>query len=246
MLSCVYMIKCTHLLLGGFTMKVTYNLYYQSKQAFKDIEVDEIESCPHCHVAGHPHFEGGYIVSNHEETTGVHLFIILYCTVCKKHFIAKYFGVSGNFKFEYALPSNPQPIVFDDFINSISPQFSIIYNQAKQAEDLGLNELVGIGYRKSLEYLVKDYLIQVQHENADEIKSSMLGTCINKITDSKIQTLAKGATWLGNDETHYEKRHPNYGVDYIKLFIKTLVEFIVGENAFKEAQNLINSNQSNP
>ena len=63
-------------------MKVTYNLYYQSKQAFKDIEVDEIESCPHCHVAGHPHFEGGYIVSNHEETTGVHLFIILYCTVC--------------------------------------------------------------------------------------------------------------------------------------------------------------------
>ncbi|MCQ5287421.1 hypothetical protein [[Clostridium] scindens] len=40
-------------------MKATYNLYYQSKQAFKDIEVDEIESCPHCHVAGHPHFEGG-------------------------------------------------------------------------------------------------------------------------------------------------------------------------------------------
>lgn len=227
-------------------MKATYNLYYQSKQAFKDIEVDEIESCPHCHVAGHPHFEGGYIISNHEETTGVYLFIILYCTVCKKHFIAKYFGVSGNYKLEYALPSNPKPIIFDNFINSISPQFSIIYNQAKQAEDLGLSELVGIGYRKSLEFLVKDYLIQVQKENEQIIKSATLGTCIGKITDTKIQTLAKGAIWLGNDETHYEKRHPEYDVTYIKLFIKTLVEFIVGENAFIEAQNLINSNQSNP
>ena len=227
-------------------MKVTYSLYYQSKQTFKDIEVDEIESCPHCHAAGRPLFEGGYVISDHEKTIGVHLFIILYCTVCKKHFIAKYFGVSGNFKFEYALPSNPQPIIFDDFINSISPQFSIIYNQAKQAEDLGLNELVGIGYRKSLEYLIKDYLIKVQHENEDDIKSAFLGTCINKITDAKIQTLAKGATWLGNDQTHYEKRHPEYDVTYIKLFIKTLVGFIVGENAFIEAQNLINSSQSNP
>ena len=93
------------------------------------------------------------------------IFVILYCTVCKKHFIGRYFGVSGNFKLEYALPSNPQPIIFDDFVNNISPQFSVIYNQAKQAEDFGLNELVGIGYRKSLEFLIKDYLIQVQKED---------------------------------------------------------------------------------
>ncbi len=226
-------------------MKVTYELYRQSQNKFQSIDVDEIDSCPMCHSGGHPHFEGGYIVSNHESTSGVYLFVILYCTICKKHFIVKYSGTSGNFKFEYALPSNPEPIIFDNVINNISPQFSIIYNQAKQAEDLGLNELVGIGYRKSLEFLVKDYLIQVQHENADEIKALLLGNCINKITDTKIQILAKGATWLGNDETHYEKRHPNYGVEYIKLFIKTLVEFIVGENAFKEAQNLINTNQNN-
>ena len=227
-------------------MKVTYELYRKTQNKFQSIEVDEIDFCPMCHSGGHPHFEGGYIINNYESTSGVHLFVILYCTICKKHFIAKYFGTAGNFKLEYSFPTNQQPIMFDDVINNISPQFAVIYNQAKQAEDMGLNELVGIGYRKSLEFLVKDYLIQVQHENENEIKSLMLGTCINKITDNKIQTLAKGATWLGNDETHYEKRHPNYGVDYIKLFIKTLVEFIVGENAFKEAQNLINFNQNNP
>ena len=209
-------------------MKITYELYRKSQNKFQSIEVDEIDSCPMCHSGGHPHFEGGYIVSNYESTSGVHLFVILYCTICKKHFVSKYFGTSGNFKLEYSFPTNPQPIIFDEVINNISPQFAAIYNQAKQ-----------------LEFLVKDYLIQVQHENADEIKSSMLGSCVNKITDSKIQTLAKGATWLGNDETHYEKRHPNYGVDYIKLFIKTLVEFMVGENAFNEAKNLINVNQNN-
>ena len=222
-------------------MKATYELYRKSTQKFHLCEVEEIYSCPMCHVSGHPHFEGGYMVKNYEATSGVHLFVILYCTVCKQHFIVKYSGVSGGYKFEYALPSNTKPLIFDNFINNISPQFSNIYNQAKQAEDLGLNELVGIGYRKSLEYLVKDYLIQVQGEDEHTIKSSLLGTCINKISDTKIQTLARDATWLGNDETHYEKRHPEYDITYIKLFIKTLVQFIVGENAFKEAQTLIGS-----
>lgn len=227
-------------------MKVTYELYRKSKEKFQPIEVEEVESCPMCHTGGHPHFEGGYIVSNYEATSGVHLFVILYCTVCKQHFIVKYSGVSGNFKLDYTFPSNTKPIVFDEVINNISPQFSVVYNQAKQAEDLGLNELVGIGYRKSLEFLIKDYLIQVQEEDEQTIKSALLGTCINKITDTKIQTLARGATWLGNDETHYEKRHPDYDISYIKLFIKTLIEFIVGESAFKEAQDLIASNQNNP
>lgn len=223
-----------------------YNLYRKSQNKFQDFEVDEIESCPLCHSGGHPHFEGGYVVSNYEATQGVHLFVILYCTVCKKHFVVKYLGVSGNYKLEYTFPTNPHPILFDEIINNISPQFSIIYNQAKQAEDLGLNELVGIGYRKSLEFLVKDYLIRVQEENEQTIKSALLGTCINMITDNKIQTLAKGATWLGNDETHYEKRHPEYDVSYIKLFITTLVEYIVGENAFKQALQLIqDTNQNN-
>jgi len=224
-------------------MKVTYNLYRPSKKNFQSVEVEEIESCPCCHTMGHPHFESGCMVSNYEGTSGVHLFVILYCTVCKKHFIVKYFGVAGNFKFEYAFPNNPEPIVFDEVINNISPKFVNIYNQAKQAEDLGLSELVGIGYRKSLEFLVKDYLIQVQNEDEETIKNMFLGNCINKIEDAKIQTLAKGATWIGNDETHYERRRPNYGINWLKLFIKTMVEYIVGENAFLEAQRLIQGNQ---
>ena len=63
--------------------------------------------------------------------------------------------------------------------------------------------MVGIGYRKALEFLVKDYLIQIQEEDSETIKRLELGKCINKMSDEKIQILAKGATWLGNDETLY-------------------------------------------
>lgn len=73
----------------------------------------------------------------------------------------------------------------------------------------------------------------------------MVAVKIDKYYESPEELLNSGATWLGNDETHYEKRHPDYGVDYIKLFIKTLVEFVVGEYAFKEAQKLIQSQNIN-
>lgn len=47
-------------------MKAIYNLYSKSKERFQDIEVEEIASCPMCHSAGHPYFEGGYIISNYD------------------------------------------------------------------------------------------------------------------------------------------------------------------------------------
>ena len=82
-------------------MKVTYDLYYTKTNKFEPMTVEEVSICPLCHSGGHPHFEGGYIVANHEGTNGVHMFIILYCTICKKHYVAKYFGAAGNSKLEY-------------------------------------------------------------------------------------------------------------------------------------------------
>lgn len=225
-------------------MKIKYNLYYVSKDKLHEVEVEEISSCPLCHCSGHPHFDGGCIVGNHEEKTGVHLFVILYCTICKKHYIAKYNGVSGRYELEYVLPSNSNPTVFDDVINNISPDFANIYNQAKQAEESGLNELVGIGYRKALEFLIKDYLIHKQNENPETIKSLYLGDCVKKLNNDRIQTLAKGAVWLGNDETHYEKRHVDYGVEHIKLFTQALIGYIISDEAYNSALEFVNSSNS--
>jgi len=70
-------------------------------------------------------------------------------------------------------------------------------------------EICGVGYRKSLEFLIKDYLIgrapegEGQAAAVEAIKKKFLGTCIKEdIEDANIKLVAQRATWLGNDETH--------------------------------------------
>lgn len=53
----------------------------------------------------------------------------------------------------------PKDIVFSDIINEISPGFVKIYNQAHEAEIRLLDDIVGGGYRKALEFLIKDICI---------------------------------------------------------------------------------------
>ena len=54
-------------------------------------------------------------------------------------------------------PNNPTRRDFSEEIEKISPAFVNIYNQAYAAEQLQLDEISGVGYRKALEFLIKDY-----------------------------------------------------------------------------------------
>ena len=61
----------------------------------------------------------------------------------------------------------------------------------------------GPGYRKALEFLVKDY-VKTFTENAGQkkaIEETPLGACIPKfVTDEKVKSCArKVTTWLGDD-----------------------------------------------
>jgi len=131
---------------------------------------------------------------------------------CQALFIA-YYEYSGDTKtqiserlYEYY---SEAPISFDEktfpeIIDKISQQFSSIYNEALEAETNGLLNICGAGYRKAIEFLIKDYLISVKKKPEDEIKKTFLGTCIEKyIEDKNIKKCAKRAVWIGNDETHY-------------------------------------------
>ena len=59
------------------------------------------------------------------------------------------------------------------------------------------------------------------------------------IDNSRIKTLAKASAWLGNDETHYIKRHPDYSIEHLKLFIDSVVSFIDSELTVYKAQELL-------
>ena len=74
-------------------------------------------------------------------------------------------------------------------------------------------------------------------EKEESIKNKFLGNVINDYMRDfpKIQALAKAATWIGNDETHYQRKHDDKDITDLKKFIITTVHFIVAEYIYDQA-----------
>lgn len=116
---------------------------------------------------------------------------------------------------------------FEDGISNLSPQFAKIYNQALAAETSGLDEIAGLGYRKAMEFLVKDFCIHLHPDDEEKIKAMPLAQCINSYVESaQVKTLATRAAWIGNDEAHYIRKQENRDVSDMKNFIKAMVYFV--------------------
>lgn len=93
---------------------------------------------------------------------------------------------------------------------------------------LELNQISGMGFRKVLEFLVKDFLIMEQPLNKDSILSSSLGNCINEYIDSpQLKTVAQRASWLGNNQVHCLRKYNDKDVDDLKRLINLSVHWIL-------------------
>lgn len=151
---------------------------------------------------------------------------------CNRLFIAKYInsqygGVSDTlFLSKTYLLDFVEFEEFPDAIIGISEKFPRIYNQAKIAEENVLEMVAGPGYRKALEFLVKDYLIKTNPKLEEQVKKSQLGDAITYIDDTRIKSCAERAAWLGNDETHYARKWENKDIEDLKNLIKMVVDWI--------------------
>lgn len=131
---------------------------------------------------------------------------------------------------------NPEiNINFPEIINKEYSKFKEIYIQALQAEALHLNELVGMGLRKSLEFLVKDYVKKLYPDQKDEIENNTsLSNVINTYIDNDdLKKVGKGAAWLGNDETHYTKVWKDKDINDLKNYINVFMNQIVFKESVK-------------
>lgn len=193
----------------------------------------EANECPICHAK----IVGQYISSVvwYKAGDAVKAAVVYFCPYCTDCFIVYYAvkrdtgskSVFNASKILSAAPMHFEKHVFDEKINTLSPMFDEIYNQAKQAETLGLDQIAGIGYRKSIEFLVKDFAKKNSPKDESTIKTMPLSACINTyIDDTRIKTLAEKATWLGNDETHYLRKHTDRDINDMKKFIEAMVYFI--------------------
>jgi len=112
-------------------------------------------------------------------------------------------------------------------IQAVSPDFVTIYGEAERAEQSGFKLVCGPGYRKALEFLIKDYVIRSHPAKSEEIKRLFLGKCIaDLVTDVKVKQVAARAVWLGNDETHYLRKWEGKDLTNLKALIKLTVHWI--------------------
>jgi len=155
---------------------------------------------------------------------------------CGRSFLAIYRQAVQNtgdrdwFFFERLAPTTFQAPQIDKQIRAVSPNFVTIYGQALEAERLRLDQICGGGLRRAVEFLIKDYLIQTQPDNAEAIKKTFLGTCIeNYISDPNIKACASRATWLGNDATHYERKYEAHDIQNLKELIELTMYWIKSE-----------------
>lgn len=223
--------------MGLFTLSITN----PNKEPIS-VKVNRLpDTCPICHFNIDSLYVTGLLpVPKIELATYITIQTIFKCPRidCQQLFIADYIehGVLydgkptynfQSFVFEAVSPYRYQTKIFPDSICKISAMFCNIFNQAAEAESLKLTDIAGCGYRKALEFLVKDFLISEDPNNEESIKEMWLMNAIkNKIQDTNIQKCATRATWIGNDETHYLRKWNDRDISDLKRLITLTVNWI--------------------
>jgi hypothetical protein len=183
--------------------------------------------CPICHRAIDPRFLAG--VYREQDYHHAIAELVFQCPhhSCLHVFIGRYAVTyepmnrsNASLELRATTPYSPLPPAHPPAVEKLSPQFVEIYRQAAAAEGWRLGEIAGGGYRKALEFLIKDYAISLHPTEAEAIKSKLLMPVISEyIDDANIKASAARAAWLGNDETHYERRWSDKDIEDLKKLI---------------------------
>ena len=186
--------------------------------------------CPICHHAVSPKFNMATLSGDqHGENTVIemsfkcthrnclHMFIGIY----KRETKNQQGQMIGQFKLKKSVPLQFKKPHIHKEVAELSPSFVIINEQAHAAESHNLDEITGVGYRKALEFLIKDYCIKKHPDKENEIKGKFLGKVIDEyVLDENIKACANRAAWLGNDETHYVRKWEEKDISDLKILIE--------------------------
>jgi len=191
------------------------------------------DTCPICHHGVNPRQLGSVFNGTGHMDAEARLEIGFQCTrkACGRMFIGTYLPRSAGAQHFFALsstaPKRAEQEEFPETIKEISPTFVCIYNQAIAAEAQGYDQLTGIGLRKALEFLVKDFACKEYPDQSEEIKQKRLAKCIkDHIDDANVRRCAERAAWLGNDETHYIRKWQDKDINDLKTLLRLTVNWL--------------------
>jgi hypothetical protein len=185
------------------------------------------DTCPHCHYSIAP----GHIFIAVDK---IGLYLSCFCTrnECSRYFTYFYQKESSNGFYFLSRPTfgTAKGVTYSDIIKDISSNFIDIYAQAEAAEQFGLKDICGVGYRKALEFLIKDYIIKNNPDLKETVENKLLAACIgDHITNAQIVAISKRAVWLGNDETHYIRKWEGMDINHLKQLIALTVHWFETE-----------------
>lgn len=214
-----------------------------NKNIFEDTcTADVMTKCPYCNQTGRQEPLTGSMNTRQNV-----LSITTECLNCNNLSMHIYFCVdnySGSFDTHYqnTYPNFTNDINIPEKVQQEYPDFLRILIQSQKAEDSDLNELAGMGYRKALEFFVKEYVTKNLYNGTekDSILSEPLGETIKRLENPLLQSISKASSWLGNDQTHMVQKHPEYGVDDIKKYIKVMTNLVEAEFVAEEVGVLLN------
>lgn len=219
------------------------------------IKINEPRICMQCKNTGKQEFINcAGTFGDHDMQKAITIFACSYCGSNTLHFMNTHEeSKEGMPKSHYLESFDTIPMnrlttsTVPPQIASIFPEFFEIYQQSSLAEEQRLMKIAGMGYRKSLEFLVTDFLIKYPVPNVSEdwLKNpkTSLSSKINKLTNNRLKNLSKAISFIGNDETHYTRRHPEHDVQSIKIFLNALLSEVQNELTHIESEKLLNKSE---
>lgn len=203
----------------------------------RHFENDYINECPYCDKG----IRAEILHSNAENFDGTcYIDAMCRCPICNRIFFASYnyemiFDPIGYPRYTVNAvyyPPKKSITKFSQEVQELSSAFVKQYNQAEEAESLGLEDICGLAYRRAFEYLIKDFAVKLFPSKEQDIKSdNSLSNVINnrlpeKYGISEIKDIAKRAWWLGNDYAHYQKHYGSKDISDLKECIDITQSYI--------------------
>lgn len=232
-------------------MNILYSKHPVKLGRNTDILVEIPNICPHCGQTMVPKIScnSNLTITTNEEPV---VSLLCQCLYCNEFFALTYKILdeqigsyeTSTFKTELIPYTYSIFVEYDipEEIEKFSQTFKEIYQQSQKAEAYNLNQIAGIGYRKSIEFLVKDFLIYVKKNEKIEVSNLPLSQAINKLKNPSMISLAKAATWIGNDETHYTRKYEDKDISDMKKYIRALSNYLSSEYLVSESSLFINEN----
>ncbi|HTI03064.1 MAG TPA: hypothetical protein VL752_19120 [Acidisoma sp.] len=157
------------------------------------------DMCPVCHTRITPNVMTGGIGGRVYDGS---LTVVFICPsdACREYFLGYYEKRNGQYGFLTCRPKETAVPTLPDFVVRISANYCDMYQECYRAEAEGLRQVAGFGYRKALEFLIKDYVVSRRPEDRAAIEATPLATCIETyVGDANVRDVGRRAVWLGQD-----------------------------------------------